>query len=137
MPESHVIPVLAYPDVGEAIDWLSDTFRFTLRWRVGSHRAQLSVGDGAIAITETRPLPSGRPAHPADDRHSVMVRVEDVDDHYDRAKRRGARILNPPADYPYGERQYSVEDIGGHEWTFSQSIADRLPEDWGGISGRL
>jgi len=44
----------------------------------------------------------------------------------------GARILRPPADYPYGERQYTAEDLAGHRWTFSQTIADVAPEEWGG-----
>jgi hypothetical protein len=39
--------------------------------------------------------------------------------------------------YPFGECQYGVVDPGGHRWTFSQSIADLAPEDWGGTSGRL
>jgi uncharacterized glyoxalase superfamily protein PhnB len=60
------------------------------------------------------------------------VRVADVDWHYEQARQRGVRILRPPADYPYGERQYTAEDLGGHRWTFSQSIADVAPEDWGG-----
>lgn len=38
----------------------------------------------------------------------------------------------PPTDFPYGERQYSAEDVGGHGWTFSQSIADVDPSIWGG-----
>lgn len=45
-----------------------------------------------------------------------------------------ARILHPPTDYPYGERQYEVEDLAGHRWTFSQTIADVAPEEWGGES---
>ena len=69
--------------------------------------------------------------------HSVMVRVDDVDRHHERAKERGARILRPPTDYPYGERQYTAEDLGGHGWTFSQSIADVAPEEWGGTPGEL
>jgi len=48
----------------------------------------------------------------------------------------GARILHPPTNYPYGERQYEVEDVGGHRWTFSQTIADVAPEEWGGTSSR-
>ena len=43
------------------------------------------------------------------------------------------RISDPPTDYPYGERQYNAEDIGGHRWTFSQSIADVDPAEWGGV----
>ena len=62
-----------------------------------------------------------------------MVRVENVDRHHEHASQRGARVLLSPADYPYGERQYSVEDFAGHCWTFSQSVTDIDPEQWGGI----
>jgi uncharacterized glyoxalase superfamily protein PhnB len=37
------------------------------------------------------------------------------------------------ADLPFGERQYTVEDPGGRRWTFSQSIADMAPSQWGGV----
>jgi|GEM_PF-2851740 hypothetical protein len=40
---------------------------------------------------------------------------------------RGAVILRPAQDYAYGERQYSA-----NVWTFTQSIADVRPEEWGG-----
>jgi hypothetical protein len=56
------------------------------------------------------------------------------DPNRDPAREGGARILDPPADYPYGERQYTAEDLSGHRWTFSQSIADVVPEEWGGTS---
>jgi len=62
------------------------------------------------------------------------VRVEDADRHHEQAKRYGARILQPPTDFPYGERQYTAEDLGGHRWTFSQSIADVDPASWGGTA---
>jgi uncharacterized glyoxalase superfamily protein PhnB len=66
-----------------------------------------------------------------------MVRVDDVDAHHARAAARGATIADAPQDFPYGERQYSAEDPGGHRWTFSQTIADVAPEDWGGTSRHL
>ena len=127
MPRSTVIPVLAYPDVGEAIAWLCDAFGFTLRLRIADHRAQLNVGDGAIAIT-------GGGDRAGKDSDSVMVRVENVDSHHQRAVQHGALVLDSPADYPFGERQYTVEDFAGRRWTFSQSIADVDPKDWGGTS---
>ena len=64
----------------------------------------------------------------------MLVRVEAADSHYEHARQHGARILQPPTDYPYGERQYTAEDFAGHRWSFSQSIADVAPEDWGGTS---
>jgi uncharacterized glyoxalase superfamily protein PhnB len=38
MPSCTVIPVLAYEELAEAIDWLCGAFGFTERWRAGSHR---------------------------------------------------------------------------------------------------
>jgi uncharacterized glyoxalase superfamily protein PhnB len=131
MPRSQVIPELAYPDVGEGAAWLCDVFGFSVRLRIGNHRAQLNVGDGAVVVTGLRGGAADGPPGRTHG-HGVMVRVENVDAHHERARSRGARILRPPADYPYGERQYSVEDVGGHCWTFSQSIADVDPAEWGG-----
>jgi uncharacterized glyoxalase superfamily protein PhnB len=143
IPGATVIPVLVYEDVPEAVEWLSDAFGFSVRLRIGDHRVQLTIGDGAIVVTERRVTqtlePSDavilRPPRRGEVSHTVLVRVEDVDAHYQRARESGARILEPPTDHLYGERQYSAEDLEGHRWTFSQSIADVTPEEWGGESG--
>ena len=129
MPASTVIPELTYDDVTEAIAWLCDKFGFVERWRAGDHRAQLSIGNGTVAITEPR-TSKVRPG-PRD----IMVRVDDAAGHCERARARGATIVSEPQDYPYGERQYTAEDLGGHHWCFSQSIADVAPEEWGGTTG--
>jgi uncharacterized glyoxalase superfamily protein PhnB len=55
-----------------------------------------------------------------------------VDRHYEQAVQAGAQIVNAPTDYPYGERQYTADDPGGHRWTFSQSMSDVDPAEWGG-----
>lgn len=129
IPKASVIPELAYSDVLEASEWLCRAFGFSERLRIASHRIQLAYGDGAMVVTEL-----GENAAPDGDRatHSMMVRVEDADAHRERAAATGARILDEPTDYPYGERQYNAEDLGGHRWTFTQSIADVDPAEWGG-----
>ena len=43
-------------------------------------------------------------------------------------------MLSEPADLPFGERQYTAVDLAGHHWTFTQSIADVSPEQWGGTT---
>ncbi|WP_460530774.1 VOC family protein [Chitinimonas naiadis] len=129
MVTSTITPVLAYPNVRDAVQWLSKAFGFEERLQIGDHRAQLSLGDAAIVVTVRLAGPMSAAGGPG---HSVMVRVADVASHYAQAQRAEARILSAPADYPYGERQYSVEDPGGHCWTFSQSIADIDPASWGG-----
>ena len=124
MPPSVVIPELPYPNVREAVDWLCRSFGFVERLRIGDHRAQLLFGEGSVIITRQDDNPSTS---------SILVRVADVDSHYEHSKQSGARIVSPPTDFPYGERQYTAEDIGGHRWTFSQTIADVDPSTWGGI----
>jgi uncharacterized glyoxalase superfamily protein PhnB len=126
VPPCTVIPVLSYPDVGAAADWLCEAFGFTVRLRIGNHRIQLKAADGCIVVAEGKV--------PADTAHLVMVRVPDAHRHHERARQHGARILAPPADYPFGERQYNALDFAGHRWTFTQSLADVAPEQWGGTS---
>ena len=124
VPAATVIPELAYADVVEATDWLCRAFGFTVRLRIGNHRAQLVYDRGAVIVMEGGPGDASA--------HAVLVRVEDADAHHEQALAAGARILNPPTEYPYGERQYTAEDLGGHRWTFSQSVADVDPASWGG-----
>jgi uncharacterized glyoxalase superfamily protein PhnB len=132
---ASVVPELVYVDVEEAIQWLCETFGFAELWRVDGHRARLVFGNGVVIVADHDPDYGRRAPDDIDVRsYSIMVKVDDVDTHYDHARRRGARILSPPTDYSYGERQYSSEDLAGHRWTFTQAIADLAPEDWGGTS---
>jgi uncharacterized glyoxalase superfamily protein PhnB len=124
IPAATIIPELPYRDVVKASDWLCAAFGFSVRLRIGDHRAQLAYGDGAMIAIERGEL-SAAPQF-------VLVRVEDANAHHERALRNGALILRPPEDHPYGERQYTAEDLGGHRWTFSESIADVDPAVWGG-----
>lgn len=133
IPAATVIPVLIYPDVREAVAWLGAAFGFVERVRIGeSHRSQLRYGDGAVIVGDVRG--DRRPPRQGEVTHSVMVRVEDARAHCARARANGARILMEPTDFEYGERQYSAEDPVGHQWTFSETLADVAPEQWGGES---
>jgi uncharacterized glyoxalase superfamily protein PhnB len=131
IPPATVIPVLTYPDVRAAAGWLVSAFGAVEHVRIGEgHRTQMSIGAGAFIVAEAaatrRPPISGEPVSV-----SIMVRVEDVRAHCARARAAGAIIVAEPADHIYGERQYSAEDIAGHHWTFTESIADVAPEEYG------
>jgi uncharacterized glyoxalase superfamily protein PhnB len=132
-PSATVVPVLVYADADKAVDWLCGAFGFVERIRAEHNgvvtHAQLVVGDGAIMLGRQggefhAPRAGEVPQY-------VHVTVEDVDRHFEHAKRFGARIVSPPHDMPFGERQYSAEDPEGHRWTFSQHVADVPPERWG------
>jgi uncharacterized glyoxalase superfamily protein PhnB len=132
-PPATVTPVLAYPDVRAAVAWLESAFGFGERVRIGdSHRAQLRVGsDGAIVVADVhgdQVAPSGGVVT-----HLVKVRVPDVDAAFARARDFGARVVEEPTSYEYGERSCVVEDLAGHRWELTQTVRDVEPEEWGGM----
>jgi uncharacterized glyoxalase superfamily protein PhnB len=71
------------------------------------------------------------PPHDGVVTHVIRVRVEDVDAHYERARSRGARVLESPTDREYGERDCTFEDLAGHRWQFSETVSDVAPEEYG------
>jgi uncharacterized glyoxalase superfamily protein PhnB len=132
IPSAIVIPVLVYPDVREAVRWLAEAFGFEERLQIGeNHRSQLKFGDGgALIVADVHG--DQRPPRPGEITHSVVVRVDDARAHCERARSHGARIVMEPTDWEYGERQYAAEDPAGHRWTFSETLEDVDPADWGG-----
>ncbi len=129
-----IIPVLAYADVHEAAAWLCAAFGFTVRLRIGNHRVQLNVGTGAVTVREKR---ENEPNATLGLGCSITVRVENADAHCRRAREHGARITEDPVTHPFGERQYNATDFAGYSWTFSQSVADVDPAEWGGEAVEL
>ncbi len=133
-PTATVVPVLVYEDVNKAIEWLCGTFGFGERLRAAGSggrvtHAQLEMADGAVMLGQQGG--EFRSPRPNEVTQYVIVHITNVDEHFEHARQCGARILKSPANMPFGERQYTAEDLGGHRWTFSQSIADVAPEEWG------
>ena len=132
IPPAQVIPILTYPDVRAAVDWLRAAFGITEHVWIGpNHRAQLMFGAGGIiAADATRGRGAPSPDGPVT--HAVMDRVDDAKAHCERARSAGAEILMEPEDFEYGERQYEAADPWGHRWLVSETLADVDPADWGG-----
>ena len=132
-PNTAVIPVLYYPDVSEAVGWLTTALPFTERLRNSENRRQLLYNNGAIVVTK----PGGNPdaassTQQSPGAHSITLRVTGIDVLFERAKAAAARVLAEPADHIYGERQCSFLDPWEHPWTLSETIFDSDPADWGG-----
>ena len=126
--------MLIYPDVRAAVAWLEGAFGFGERVRIGEdHRAQMRVGDdGSIVVADVRRdqvAPSGGVVT-----QLVKVRVPDVDAAFARARDFGARVLEEPTTWEYGERSCVVEDLAGHRWELTQTVRDVEPEEWGGVT---
>ena len=132
IPSATVIPVLINPDVPAAVAWLTEAFGFVERVRIGDdHRSQMCIGDnGAVIVADVRR--ERQPPQAGIVTHEIKVRVADVDAQLEQARSHGARVLQEPTDYEYGERECTVEDLAGHRWQFTQTMRDVAPEAWGG-----
>ena len=107
MPKiDRIIPLLVYEDIAKAHDFLVNAFGFE---------------SGGLQRTPEHNLlaPASLPAAGG----GLVVHVDDVDTHFERARTLGAHIESEPADQPYGQREYGVRDPGGHRWWFAQLLS--------------
>ncbi len=126
----RVTPYLLYEDLDAALRWLAQAFGFRERLRHPgpdgkARHAEMSVGEDGLVFMG-QPGPGYRnPKHLGQPTQSVYVRVAEIDHHFERAVQAGAIVLERPADQPYGDRRYGVEDPEGHRWYFAEAIAER------------
>ncbi|HEX6516528.1 MAG TPA: VOC family protein [Nocardioidaceae bacterium] len=132
-PHARVTPVLTVADVRAAVAWYSEVFGFVEHVRIGEgHRSQLGLPDAPTAELVVAEVRAGRRTPQRERSHQVMLKVEDVASVVEAAAAGGARVVEPPHDWEYGERQATVEDPFGHQWVLNQTLADIAPEQWGG-----
>ena len=62
------------------------------------------------------------PSHLGTRTSIVYAYTKDVDAHCARARAAGAKIVEEPADQPYGDRRYGAEDPEGQHWYFAAPI---------------
>jgi PhnB protein len=134
--EPSVVPMLAYEDAASAIDWLTEAFgfreeveeRYTEADDTVTH-AQLEHGDGLIMLA------TPTPDYQSPNRHrqtceaadqwlrapwvidGVLVHVDDIGSHFERAKAAGATMLSDIENESFG-RLYRAADLEGHRWMF-------------------
>jgi len=129
----RITPYLFYEDVARALGWLTEAFGFRERLRMPGPdgiigHAEMELADGVIMLG--RPGPDYRnPKRLGGVTQNVYVYVDDVDKHFERARRAGAAILAEPEDQFYGDRRYGALDPEGHQWYFAQHVRDVAPED--------
>jgi uncharacterized glyoxalase superfamily protein PhnB len=133
VPVDTIIPHLHYRDLEAAIAWLGKAFGFKEHFRYGDpiSGAQLRLGNAYIMIATERPPQRKSPASIGSTTQGLTIILDNVDEHYARAKSAGARIVEDPHETVYGEYQYAAYDLDDHLWIFSRHARDLSPEDWG------
>jgi uncharacterized glyoxalase superfamily protein PhnB/DNA-binding XRE family transcriptional regulator len=119
----QVTPMLYYTKA-DTLDWLAEVFGLTVRMRHVApdgriEHAELVLGDGLImAMSPAEPDVGATPATlNGTSTQGLYVMVDDVDEHYARARRHGATILTGPEN-AHGHRRYLTVDPEGHRWQF-------------------
>jgi uncharacterized glyoxalase superfamily protein PhnB len=134
VPTDILLPHIVYQNVEEAIRWLTKAFGFTEHYRYGEpggplSGAQMHLGKAWVMLHRAR-HGGGSPAQRGYGTQSLTVFVEDVDEHFERAKAAGAKIVEELHETVYGEWQYAAEDLDGHHWLFSRHARNLSPEEW-------
>jgi uncharacterized glyoxalase superfamily protein PhnB len=138
----RISSALYYVDPAKAIDWLCQAFGFEVRLKIEGEggrieHSELVFGGGLIMVggeRHTAEHPKGTyPKSPKSlggaNTQNMMVYVDDVEAHCERARAAGAKIVSEPKTTDYGEeywtdRGYEAEDIEGHHWWFYQRLRD-------------
>ena len=129
----RVTPYLLYEDVAGALDWLTRAFGFRERMRIPGPdgkigHAEMEFEDGIIMMGCPGPQYQN-PKRVGHVTQNLYVYVDDVDKHFEKAKKEGATILEEPKDQFYGDRRYGAADPEGHHWYFAQHVRDVALED--------
>jgi uncharacterized glyoxalase superfamily protein PhnB len=135
VPANVLLPHIVYEEVAKAAAWLEAAFGFVEHYRYVNEDGQpsgiqMSLGDAWLMLMRARPGWAS-PSKAGWSTQSLTVFVEDVDAHYQRARSFGATIVEAINETAYGERQYGVVDLGGHQWLFARHARDIDPTEWG------
>jgi len=136
VPANVVLPHIVYESVADAIAWLAEVFGFREHFRYGPpdapEGAQMHLGEAWVMLSSAREG-RGSPARLRGWTQSLTVFVGDVEALFERAKAKGAKVVEDLHETEYGELQYGVEDLEGHLWIFSRHARDVRPEEWGAV----
>lgn len=142
MADPTFIPAVFYKDPIAAIRWLEKAFGFEVATLITDQEgklahSQLSFGDGAVQVGgewEGAIVGPARMRSPqtVEGINTQFVRIHleaGLDDHCERARAAGARIVDEPTDQFYGSRTYRALDPEGHVWNFSQEVREVTGEE--------
>ena len=125
----RVTPYLLYRDVGKALQFLEKAFdlqEFGDRFEGPDgtiQHAAVKLRGSEEAVMMGCPGPKYKnPKKLGSVTQMLYVNVANVDKHFARAKKAGARILEEPTDTFYGDRRYGAADPEGHQWFFAQTV---------------
>ena len=125
-----VNPILNVSNVALSIDYYVNKLGFDKKWEWGDPPTFGCVARDQVSIF----LCEGEQGQPGT---WMMIFVDNVDELYADYQQRGAKIVGPPANMPWGSRELHVEDPDGHRIRFGGDATGPANEEevercWGG-----
>ena len=108
--------VLAVLDLARSADYYQHVLGFEIR-EIGDPGWRLAEKGDIILMLGHCPeaIP---PARLGDHSYFAYILVEGLDAYHDQVKANGAQILSPPADKPWGMREFALRTVDGHRIMF-------------------
>lgn len=120
-------PILAVPNVAEAVDYYKDMLGFPDGWTWEDPPTHGGVNWDKTAFQFS--LCSGMPGCEARGSHFVFLRG--LDELHELHQSKGVTIVSPLEDKPWGVREYTVRDLNGYDIRFAQSGTKTKKKDIG------
>jgi uncharacterized glyoxalase superfamily protein PhnB len=118
----RIIPLLVYKDIAAAHDFLVKAFGFEAGGVERNTDGQPTHGEvhaGQATIWLHRVTAEHELDSSTKSSGGLVVFVDDVDAHCERARAAGVQIDSEPQDQAYGQREYGARDPEGHRWWFA------------------
>jgi PhnB protein len=130
-----VTPYLIVRKAAKALDWYKDVFgavevmRFAMPDGKIGH-AEIKIGESYVMLADEFPeMNAVSPETIGGTASAIMIYVPDADAVFHKAVAHGAKVKQELQDKFYGDRNATIYDPFGHQWTIATHIEDVSPEE--------
>jgi catechol 2,3-dioxygenase-like lactoylglutathione lyase family enzyme len=117
-------PQLLVADLDQAVAYYRDRLGFTLDFAYDDFYASVSRDGFAIHLKHGPSRPDERAWRKQEEHLDAYVAVTGIRALFEELRQRGAAVVKPLADRPWGCLDFYVEDPDGHLLCFSELVAD-------------
>jgi PhnB protein len=127
-------PSVVVDNAAKAIDFYRDAFgaKETYRLPMGDKigHAEMQIGDSRFMLSDEYPNRDAlSPKSRGGATGSFMIYVPDADAAIEKAKKAGAKVVQPAENQFWGDRMGTVVDPFGHKWMLGTHIEDVSAEE--------
>jgi uncharacterized glyoxalase superfamily protein PhnB len=120
-----VIPSLRFDDLAEAVAFYVDTLGFdVVRGEPADGNVAVRRGDARVMLEAAGDFYAPAYNHAIQGRlassspHSLYIEEPDLAAYHDRLQAAGVTVIDPLADRPWGQAEFTVEDVAGNWLSF-------------------